>query len=90
MNPLHRIADFAETQIGTQERPQHDNRGAAILKYQQATSLGGQGWPLRAGSGTAAQSPSAQTLSKPGTCRWLSDRIRPRSSSGRPNRATTG
>lgn len=45
MNPLSRIADIAEAQIGTEEDSAHTNRGAAILKYQQATSLAGQGWP---------------------------------------------
>src|ERR1700719_346043 len=39
------IAHIAESQIGTQEDAAHTNRGSAILKYQQATNLGGQGWP---------------------------------------------
>jgi CHAP domain len=42
---LGELADIAETQIGTQEDAAHTNRGAAILKYQQSTNLGGQGWP---------------------------------------------
>lgn len=44
-NPLSALAAIAESQIGTQEDSAHTNRGAAILKYQQAASLGGQGWP---------------------------------------------
>ena len=39
------LARIAESQIGTAEDAAHSNRGAAILKYQRATSLGGQGWP---------------------------------------------
>ena len=39
------LATVAESQIGTQEDAAHSNRGNAILKYQQATNLGGQGWP---------------------------------------------
>lgn len=42
---LGELAEIAATQIGTQEDAKHTNRGAAILKYQQATNLGGQGWP---------------------------------------------
>ena len=44
MNPLSSLAAIARTQLGTQEDAAHTNRGAAILKYQQATNLGGQGW----------------------------------------------
>jgi hypothetical protein len=40
-----KLAAIAESQIGTQEDAQHQNRGSAILKYQEATNLGGQGWP---------------------------------------------
>ena len=40
------LASFAESQVGTQEDPAHQNRGAAILKYQHSTSLDGQGWLL--------------------------------------------
>lgn len=39
------LARTAESQIGTEERAQHDNRGAAIEKYQRATNLDGTGWP---------------------------------------------
>ena len=39
------LAAIAESQIGTQEDSAHTNRGAAILKYQQASELDGQGWP---------------------------------------------
>lgn len=45
MIPLKDLADIARAQIGTQEDAAHTNKGAAILKYQQATNLGGQGWP---------------------------------------------
>jgi hypothetical protein len=45
MNPFDQLAAIAETQIGTEEDTRHTNSGTAILKYQQATSLGGQGWP---------------------------------------------
>ncbi len=45
MNPLEPLAYIAESQIGTQEDPAHTNSGPAILKYQQATDLRGQGWP---------------------------------------------
>ena len=45
MDTREKLADIAESQIGTQEDSAHTNRGAAILKYQQATSLDGQGWP---------------------------------------------
>ena len=44
-NILGELAEIAESQIGTQEDAAHTNRGAAILKYQQSTNLGGQGWP---------------------------------------------
>ena len=40
-----KLAAIAESQIGTQEDEKHQNAGSAILKYQQATSLAGQGWP---------------------------------------------
>jgi hypothetical protein len=43
-NPFSCLAAIAESQIGTQEDSAHTNRGAAILKYQQATDLPGQGW----------------------------------------------
>ena len=43
--PQSKIADIAESQIGTEEDAAHTNRGAAILKYQACTTLGGQGWP---------------------------------------------
>jgi hypothetical protein len=43
--PLDELARIAEGQIGTQEDAKHQNRGSAILKYQEATNLGGQGWP---------------------------------------------
>jgi hypothetical protein len=39
------LASIAESQLGTQEDSKHTNRGAAILKYQEATNLEGQGWP---------------------------------------------
>jgi hypothetical protein len=39
------LASIAESQIGTQEDSHHRNEGSAILKYQQSTSLDGQGWP---------------------------------------------
>jgi len=39
------LASIAESQIGTQEDARHQNEGSAILKYQQATNLDGQGWP---------------------------------------------
>lgn len=43
------LAAIAEGQIGTEERAQHDNRGAAIQRYQEATDLSGTGWPWCAG-----------------------------------------
>lgn len=42
---LDELAGIAESQIGTQEDTKHTNRGDAILKYQRATNLEGQGWP---------------------------------------------
>jgi hypothetical protein len=45
INPFDALAAIGESQVGTQEDSAHTNRGAAILKYQQATSLDGQGWP---------------------------------------------
>jgi hypothetical protein len=39
------LVSIALAQLGTQEDKAHTNRGAEILKYQQATDLGGQGWP---------------------------------------------
>lgn len=42
---LDELAGIAETQLGTQEDSKHTNAGDAILKYQRATSLAGQGWP---------------------------------------------
>lgn len=45
MNPLLDLVSIAKSQLGTQEDAAHTNRGEAIRKYQESTSLGGQGWP---------------------------------------------
>jgi hypothetical protein len=45
MDPRKQIAVIAASQIGTSEDAAHSNRGAAILKYQEDTTLAGQGWP---------------------------------------------
>ena len=59
---------------------------AAVLPCRIACcEVGGQGRPGRAGSGTAAASPSAHTPSSPCTRRWSSTTMRPRSSSGSPS-----
>jgi hypothetical protein len=45
MSDIGLLVDIARLQIGTEEDPKHRNEGSAILKYQQATNLAGQGWP---------------------------------------------
>jgi hypothetical protein len=45
MRDINDLVEIARTQIGTEEDPQHQNKGSSILKYQQSTSLSGQGWP---------------------------------------------
>ena len=74
------LATVAESQIGTQEDAAHSNRGSAILKYQQATSLGGQGWPWcaafddwcyeTASAQVSAPYPRPQTASAFGEIDW--------------------
>ena len=53
-------------------------------------AVGGDAWPLRAGSGTAALSPIAHRLVWPCTSIVRSVMIRPPRSSGRPSSWTTG
>lgn len=45
MRDIKHLVEIARTQIGTEEDPEHQNRGSAIRKYQASTTTGGQGWP---------------------------------------------
>jgi len=45
MSDISDLVQIARRQIGTEEDPQHQNVGSSIKKYQDSTSLGGQGWP---------------------------------------------
>ena len=45
MSDINDLVQIARSQIGTEEDPQHQNVGSSIKKYQDSTSLGGQGWP---------------------------------------------
>jgi hypothetical protein len=45
MRDINDLVKIAQSQIGTEEDPQHQNTGSCILKYQASTSLAGQGWP---------------------------------------------
>lgn len=45
MNNINDLVEIAKSQIGVEEDPQHQNKGSAILKYQQSTNVAGQGWP---------------------------------------------
>jgi len=45
MSDISDLVQIARSQIGTEEDPQHQNVGSSIKKYQDSTSLGGQGWP---------------------------------------------
>jgi hypothetical protein len=39
------LVEIARNEIGTEEDDKHTNTGSSIAKYQEATSLGGTGWP---------------------------------------------
>jgi hypothetical protein len=45
MGDINDLVEIARAEIGTEEDDKHQNRGSAIKKYQDSTSLGGQGWP---------------------------------------------
>jgi hypothetical protein len=45
MADINELVEIAKREIGTEEDEKHQNRGSAIKKYQDSTSLGGQGWP---------------------------------------------
>ena len=45
MPDINDLVKIARKEIGTEEDPKHQNKGSSILKYQQSTTLGGQGWP---------------------------------------------
>jgi len=45
MSDINDLVAIARSQLGTEEDPQHQNKGSAILKYQASTTLAGQGWP---------------------------------------------
>jgi CHAP domain len=45
MSDINDLVEIARKEIGTEEDPQHQNTGSSIKKYQDSTSLGGQGWP---------------------------------------------
>jgi hypothetical protein len=45
MSDITELAKIARKEIGTEEDPKHQNKGASIQKYQASTSLVGQGWP---------------------------------------------
>lgn len=45
MPDINDLVKIARKEIGTEEDEKHQNKGASIKKYQEATSLSGQGWP---------------------------------------------
>jgi len=45
MSDTNDLVKIARKEIGTEEDPKHQNEGSSIKKYQDSTSLGGQGWP---------------------------------------------
>jgi len=45
MGDINDLVKIARKEIGTEEDPKHKNKGSSIKKYQDSTSLGGQGWP---------------------------------------------
>ncbi len=45
MSDINKLVNIAREEIGTEEDPKHQNTGSSIKKYQDSTSLGGQGWP---------------------------------------------
>ena len=45
MSDINDLVKIAHQEIGTEEAPKHQNKGSSIKKYQDSTSLGGQGWP---------------------------------------------
>jgi hypothetical protein len=59
---INDLVAIAKTQIGTEEDSQHRHEGSAILKYQQATNLSGQGWPWCAAFVDGASRSSQRTV----------------------------
>ena len=45
MSDINDLVKIARKEIGTEEDSKHQNKGSSIKKYQDSTSLGGQGWP---------------------------------------------
>jgi len=45
MSDINDLVTIAKNEIGTEEDAKHQNEGSSIKKYQDSTSLGGQGWP---------------------------------------------
>ena len=45
MAEISDLVKIARAEIGTEEDDKHQNKGSSIEKYQESTSLSGQGWP---------------------------------------------